>query len=96
MRDEFGEEDEQEEDESTSAATDGPQLDYNASLSQTVQNEKAKQLTREIKMMKLRYEELKCKMQKKVEEGTLLVGEKLFQECWEFFCLKAYSVSDPI
>ena len=54
MRDEFGEEDEQEEDESTSAATDGPQLDYNASLSQTVQNEKAKQLTREIKKMKLR------------------------------------------
>lgn len=56
MRDEFGEEDDQleEEDESTSAATDGPQLDYNASLSQTVQNEKAKQLTREIKKMKLR------------------------------------------
>jgi hypothetical protein len=55
-------------------------------MSRTIEQEKAKQLQREIKKMKLRQEELKYKMQKKVEEGTQLVGERMFQQCFEFFC----------
>ena len=62
-------------------------------MSRTIEQEKAKQLQREIKKMKLRQEELKYKMQKKVEEGTQLVGERMFQQCFEFFCQKAYTVS---
>jgi hypothetical protein len=33
-------------------------------------------------------------MRRKVEEGTGLCGEKLFKECFDFFCLKAYSSED--
>lgn len=35
-------------------------------------------------------------MQRKTEEGMQLVGEALFQECWKFFCLISYSVSEVV
>jgi hypothetical protein len=45
-------------------------------------------MTKELKRLNSRKEELEAKVKNKMKEGVNLVGEKLFKECFEFFLKK--------
>lgn len=93
VQEEFGDENEEEEEEEESTDISSTMVGA-AKMSETFQAEKTRQVQREIRKLNARKDELRGKMKRKVEEGTNLCGEKLFKECFEFFCNKAYSVRD--
>lgn len=90
MQEEFGEEEDEDEEDANASTTMG---EGSVSMSETFQANKARELKKELKHLRSRQDELTNKMKRKVEEGTGLAGEKLFKECFEFFCLKAYAVN---
>lgn len=58
-------------------------------MTKTMYQENLRQLTKELKRNKDRQVELTSKISKKLQEGADLVGEALFQACFDFFIKKS-------
>ena len=63
-------------------------------MSMTLQMEKKKTYEREIKKFKIKQNEYKLKIERKVQEGSEIAGVQFFKECFELFCKKAQEADD--